>query len=855
MTKTILLHIRCFLLVALMAGSPCLFAEEKENGEGEEKPKTMAELTENTIRKDGLFTLFQDNKTGKVYMLIKPEQIGKEFIYFAQVSNGVVQAGYFRGAYLDNGVISIRRYFDKIEFVRENTAYYFDPDNALSKAADANISEGVLAVEKIAAEDEDSGAVLINVDKVFLSEALLQIKPAADPDADPKTTFTLGELSDSKSKFLGLRSYPKNTDLEVEYVYSEKAPVVSGKDDISDSRNVAIRVTHTLVEMPENDYAPRRDDPRLGYFRTEATELTSFSATPFHDFIHRWNLVKKDPDAALSEPVTPITWWIENTTPVELRELIKAAALAWNPAFEAAGFRNALVVRIQPDDADWDAGDIRYNVLRWTASPNPPFGGYGPSFVNPRTGQILGADVMLEYSFLGRYLHARQLLADEPALPSLPQMPESGRFCTLAQGLQISNMVGVLAAKIGGYDDVMDEQLVHDTMYYLILHELGHTLGLNHNMKATQLLTKEQAFDPAAVAELGLAGSVMDYPAVNFAPRGQTQTQFYATRPGPYDEWVIQYGYSSGLADADEEEIRLESILVRSTEPALAFGNDADDMRSPGKGIDPRVNIYDMSSDAVAYAADRISLLQSTIDNMVNHYPDAGNSYQETYDAFLVMMKEWGRSAAVISRYIGGVEIDRGMAGQPGAVAPYTPVALAEQQQAMAILKGKVFSPNAFDAPEDLYRHLAQQRRGFNFFTATEDPKVHDAVLTLQKSILDHILNPVVMKRLTDSRLYGNGYDVSMFVTDLTEAIFKADARGNVNTFRQNLQMEYVNRLAAMVRGEQKTKYDTPSQNMAVYALNEIRVMQDRRRNVNVETEAHAVNLKLVIARALDTGS
>jgi hypothetical protein len=111
------------------------------------------------------------------------------------------------------------------------------------------------------------------------------------------------------------------------------------------------------------------------------------------------------------------------------------------------------------------------------------------------------------------------------------------------------------------------------------------------------------------------------------------------------------------------------------------------------------------------------------------------------------------------------------------------------------------------------------------------------------------------MKRLTDSRLYGNGYDVSMFVTDLTEAVFKADARGNVNTFRQNLQMEYVNRLSAMVRGEEKAKYDTPSQNMAVYALNEIRDMQDHRRNVNVETEAHAENLKLVISRALDTTS
>ena len=855
MRKTTLIHFRYFLLIALMTGSPTVFAEEKENGEGAEKPKTMAELTENTIRKDGLFTLFQDKKSGKVYMLIKPEQLGKEFIYFAHASNGVVEAGYFRGAYLDNGVLTIRRYFDKIEFVRENTAYYFDPGNALSKAADANISEGVLAVEKIAAEDESSGAVLINVDKIFLSEALLQIKPAADPDADPKTAFTLGELSDDKSKFLGLRSYPQNTDLEVEYVYSEKAPAVDGKEDISDSRNVAIRVMHSLIEMPENSYVPRRDDPRLGYFNTETTELTSFSATPFHDFINRWDLVKKNPEAELSEPLTPITWWIENTTPVELRELIKAAALAWNPAFESAGFKNALVVKVQPDDADWEAGDIRYNVLRWTASPNPPFGGYGPSFINPRTGQILGADVMLEYSFLGRYLHARRLLAGEPALPSLPKMPESGRLCALAQSLQISNMFGMVTAEIGGYGDALDEQLVHDTMYYLILHELGHTLGLNHNMKATQLLTKAQAFDPEAVAEFGLAGSVMDYPAVNFAPRGQTQTQFYATRPGPYDDWVIQYGYSSALTDATAEEIRLESILARSTEPALAFGNDADDMRSPGKGIDPRVNIYDMSSDAVTYAADRIGLLQVTIKDMVNHYPDEGDSYQETYDAFLVMMKEWGRSAAVISRYIGGVEVDRGMAGQQGAGAPYTPVALAEQQQAMELLKSKVFSPTAFNAPEDLYRHLAQQRRGFNFYTTTEDPKVHDAVLALQKGILDHVLHPVVMKRLTDSRLYGNGYDVSMFMTDLTEAIFAADARGDVNTFRQNLQMEYVNRLSAMVKGEQKAKYDTPSQNMAVYALNEIRDMQDRRRNVNVETEAHAENLKLVIARALDTNS
>ena len=149
--------------------------------------------------------------------------------------------------------------------------------------------------------------------------------------------------------------------------------------------------------MPDNDFEPRFDDPRVGYFSTEVDDQTSTSSTPYRDLIHRWDLKKKNPEAAISEPVTPITWWMENSTPLEWRETIKAAVLQWNIAFEKAGFKNAIVVKQQPDDADWDAGDIRYNVLRWTSSPQPPFGGYGPSFVNPRTGQILGADIMLEF--------------------------------------------------------------------------------------------------------------------------------------------------------------------------------------------------------------------------------------------------------------------------------------------------------------------------------------------------------------------------------------------------------------------------------------------------------------------------
>jgi hypothetical protein len=567
--------------------------------------------------------------------------------------------------------------------------------------------------------------------------------------------------------------------------------------------------------------------------------------------IRRWHLVKKDPDAELSEPVEPITWWIENTTPLAWRDLIRDAALAWNSAFEKAGFKNAMVVKVQPDDAEWDAGDIRYNVLRWTSSPRPPFGGYGPSFSDPRTGQMIGADVMLEYSFFSRYGRARSLIQDEPALAVQGALLDSaGVYCTLGHTLQLNNGFARIAAEVAyGGDDELNQRLVHDTMYYLILHEIGHTLGMNHNMKATQHLSPEQAFDAEEVEERGLAGSVMDYPAINFAPSREQQTRFYLTRPGPYDDWLIEFGYSPALDDPEAEAARLEAILARSTEPELAFGNDADDMRSPGKALDPRVNIYDMSSDAVSYAASNMTLVKDTLDGMVRKFPKQGKSYEETWEGVRTMLALWGRSAAVVSRYIGGVYVDRAVVGQPGATQPFAPVPAARQRQAMSVLAEQVFAPDAFELSAELLAHTAKQRRGFDHFETTEDPKIHDAVLAIQKGVLDHLLHPVVTKRITDTALYGNGYSLPDMMGDLTDAVFEADARGNVNSVRQNLQKDYVDRLAKM----SKEGYDTPSQSMAIYTLNAIGDQLDKRRGGDVATQAHVQNLKLTIERALST--
>ena len=162
----------------------------------------------------------------------------------------------------------------------------------------------------------------------------------------------------------------------------------------------------------------------------------------------------------------------------------------------------------------------------------------------------------------------------------------------------------------------------------LVLHELGHTLGLTHNMRASQLHSRP--FDEELVSERGLSASVMDYEAVNVAPSGATQTFFYQNRPGPYDDWVIEYGYSESLADETLEGARLERILSRSVEPALAYGNDADDMRRPGRGIDPEINIYDLSSDALGYAEKRLELVKEAGSALLTDYSE--ESYQKAFN-------------------------------------------------------------------------------------------------------------------------------------------------------------------------------------------------------------------------------
>jgi hypothetical protein len=815
----------------------------------EEPPKTIEELTEDADVFDGLFTLFRDPKTGASSMLVSADQLDREFIYFKHTMNGVTDAGAFTGSYGSTFVFTIERRFDKVEIVRQNTAFYFDPENAIARASHKNISRAVLAVLPIAAEDEASGDILIDADALFLSESFANIVRRRDDD-DDRDRFRVGQLDSEKSQIRALKNYPENSAIEVEYVFNNPNPKAYGSDAVTDARSVSITVLHTLLAVPENDYLPRFADARLGSFNVQVTDLTSTDSAPYRDLLERWHLVKKDPAAEISDPVEPITWWIENTTPVEWRDLIMGAALEWNKAFEHAGFSNAIVVKIQPDDADWDAGDIRYNVLRWTSSPRPPFGGYGPSFANPLTGQLLGADIMLEYSFLNRSQLTRELIQGE-AMETPMIDGHDARLCSVGHAIAEGGLMADIAIQMDGGDADIEEQLKRDRMYYLILHEIGHTLGMNHNMKATQLLSPEELEDPTVLESGIISGSVMDYPAVNYAPTREDQTLFYTIAPGPYDDWYIEYAYSPGLADPEAEAERLEAIAARSTEHALAFGNDADDMRSPGTGLDPRINIYDNSSDSIVYASNQMQILHDALNKTADWTPAEGDSYEDVVDGVALLVRLWGVNAGVISRWVGGVYVDRAVVGQAGATEPFTPVERDRQKQAMATLSEQFFGPGAFEVDGALWRQTAPERRGFEHGSTTEDPKVHRAVLSAQRRVLDHLLHPTVLRRITDTQLYGNAYPLDEVFEDLTDAMFEADARGSVNSFRRNLQTEYVDRLAMMASEAGASKFHSSAQALAVLTLSELRdELADKRRGDRASL-AHAKFLALKIDRAL----
>lgn len=828
---------------------------------------TLADKIKASKQIDGLFRLYRDTTTGSLQMYISKNQLGKDYIYQSFSMGGPTTLFLNQNMIRSTMLFNIKKVDDKIEFLEKNTNFYYDKNNAVSKSANVDVSDAVVFSEKFTVEDKDG--YLINVDGLFVSDKLDPVKPTTPPGMPPGAMFVLGSLNAGKSRYESVRSFPKNTDVVVNLAYDNPMPMNGGGKDITDARYVRVKIQHSFLEVPTNNFRARRDDPRVGYFGAEVDDLTSTSATPYKDFISRWHLEKKNPSAKLSEPVEPITFWIENTTPLEYRSIIKESGEKWNEAFEKAGFKNAVVMKQMPDDAKWDPADVSYNVIRWVSSAYPSYGAIGPSFFNPLTGQILGADITVEWKsgagvavldelYNGGNAASLALPWENPIAATTPQMHNHSKnhaaTCMLAQELSMQYQAGLTAIEALDAEAPEKEraasvkEMHKQFLYYLIMHEMGHTLGLNHNMKASQMLSPKEMNDTKITRKIGLQGSVMDYPAINISNDRSKQGDYYTTKAGPYDWWAIEYGYTP-FSEADEEA-GLNKILSRSTDPQLAFGNDADDMRSPGGGIDPRVNVNDHSNDMVTYGEDRFKLINTMMPKLKARFSKPNQSYQELRSRYQQLNGQRSSMAAALSRYIGGVYVDRSFVGQKTDVAPFTPVPIDYQKKSLALLSKYIFAPDAFDADKDLFPYLQIQRRGFGFFGNNEDIKPLSSFMSLQLSTLAQLLHPNTLTRINNSSLYGNTYSVASVMNDLTADIFDADLGKNVNPFRQNLQTEFVKASASIANAP--GGYDNASKAAAFATLSNIKTKLAGSVNGNDEqTVAHRKNLMFLIDKAV----
>ena len=771
---------------------------------------------------EGLFTFYQNQEDGSLQLLVKKSQLNKEYIYFSQIADGLNELGVGRGQYNDSYIFYIKKYFDKLQFIKPNTSFYFDKNSNLSKSSDANISDAVFASVKILADDENTGEYLIDFNDLILTETFIDTG--------------LEILSSDHSTIESIQSFPKNTNIKTKYVYLN-----SKNRDFSiagaDPSVFSIKVFHTFMDVPDNDYEPIINDRRVGYFVTQTNDMTT-TKNVNRDFINRWRLIKNDKNAAISEPVTPITWWIENSTPLEWRDTIKEGVLAWNVAFEKAGFKNAMVVKEQPDDAEWDAGDIRYNVLRWASSLKPQYIGYGPSVVNPKTGEIMGADIMLE--FKGMFFNTQQ----QDELYNKTNVNHKSCKCSAMNHANEGLQFGRTVLDVTGASEYELTRLQKEFMKEVVMHEIGHTLGLRHNMKASQLFTPDQLADKNFIEGKSLSGSIMDYMAINLTNDRSKQGQYYSTNIGPYDIWAIQFGYTH----FNNESERL-ALLNKSTLPEFAYGTDEHDMRDPGKAIDPRVMLDDLSSDAITYSVNRIKLVNKLIKNIKHKFMVNGEWYQGLVNAYNNLIRQKALAGEIISRYVGGVYVERATIGQEGATKPFTPVPLKEQKRAMRALNKYIFSPQAIEIQNNFYNYFAKEIRDYD--DVSEDLKIHSNFLKYQMRILEHLVHPNTLQRMLDSELYGNKYKLVTFMNDLNDIMFKDDINKNINSFRRNLQLYYVKMfLIPMVT--EKNELSSTSRSIAYYNLNKIKFWINKYKDSgDLASRAHKKYLKTLISNAL----
>jgi hypothetical protein len=370
-------------------------------------------------------------------------------------------------------------------------------------------------------------------------------------------------------------------------------------------------------------------------------------------------------------------------------------------------------------------------------------------------------------------------------------------------------------------DSPMAKNYINDAIKDLIAHEVGHTIGLRHNFRASTIHTLDQLKDKELTIQEGITGSVMDYNPVNLAPKGEIQGQYFHTAVGPYDNWAIEYAYIPSDAGNPEDEIeKLEKIAARVSEPKLAYGTDEDAVGFAARGIDPETNLYDLGADPITYYKGRMDLVNELMKTMEEKFEVKGMRYQKMRLVFGAITRQYFFASSNVPKYIGGIYHRRDHMGDEGNRTPFEPVDSEKQREAMRFLKEYLFGPNAFQIPHSLMKKMAPERfEDFDwsfYYTPRIDFPMHDIIIGFQKIALNRLYHPITMNRMVDLTLYFNEsdsrYTLTAMYKDLRNSIWaEVENEMNINSIRRNLQRAHLDILIRLVVKPTGAPYFTPS--------------------------------------------
>ncbi len=712
---------------------------------GAPAPEPPAPQPATVDREEGLFEVVRDDD--RLLFAIPDSIVGREILLISQIAGSPENFSPFlnAGTNVAEQVVRWERMGDRL-LLRTVSHSNVAPDTLpIARSVQANTFAPVLR----AFEVDDQGR--IDVTALFETD----VEAIAPITGGQRSQFGVRRLDPSRTFIDSARAFPLNVEVRHTLTYEAGSPPSQAR-----TQTLSVQMAQSFVLLPDEPMRHRYHDPRVGWFTVNQIDFGSDAyKADTRRLIRRWRLEPSDPAAyargELVDPVDPIVFYLDPGTPDQWAPYIRQGVEDWIPAFESAGFSNAIRVEEIPDDDDFSPEDVRFNMVRYTA--NLTRNAVGPSVSDPRTGEIIASDIIWYHNHLRSYRNRLML--------------ETGAANPVARSLQ------------------MDIDYIGEAVRQVIAHEIGHAIGLPHNMIASSAFPVDSLRSPTFTAEYGVAASVMDYARQNYIAQPGDGVERFIRGIGPYDHYSVEWGYRvipDARTPADERATLDRWIRDHADDPMYRFDQPSQD---------PRTQTEDLGDDPVRASTYGIMNLQRVLPELPEwtRTGTPGEDYTELAELYGELVSAWNRYIGHVVTVVGGVHRTLRAADQVGPV--YEPVDPERQREAVAFLVREIFdTPTWLNEPAVLSR--------------IEGGGAIDRIRQLQVNRLRQLLDPARMTRLQEQELMtGEAYTVAELMADLREAIWReVDEGAPIDPYRRNLQRAHVARLAEFVEGEESSE-------------------------------------------------